>query len=150
MALNIKQVQKSDIPKSALPGRVRKDSEFDDFITAAYEAWKQDPETAWFAVEYDGSDERFNELKNELTRAASAHNVGKTARAGKDENGIATFWFQIRDKIKSGPKGPRNSPENVDESGTETPDVATNESEPVAEANDAPGRKPRRRDSVGV
>lgn len=147
MALEVKRVTKADIPKSASPGRTRKESDFDEIVPDAYAAWQTDPETAWYAVPYDGSDDEFNRLKSELTRAVDHLGHGKTTRAGVDEDTkLPTFWFQVRDKIKSGPKGPRN----VGTTSDETESSETPESTPdVPEQNGATGRK-RRRDHVNA
>lgn len=134
MPLTIRKVNKSVLPaRAATPGRTRKPSDFDDLVIPAYEAWQADPEEAWYEVEFDGSKEEYEDLVGELNRAVLNFRdddgetiYGKSIRGGyneetdevtRNENGKPVFWFQVRDKLKTGGRGPRkNRKENDDNS----------------------------------
>lgn len=119
MALNIRKVSKDALPKSNQPGRTRKPSEFDDLMQGYYEEWQADHD-AWNEITFNGQEE-FDYLVGELNRAAIFGGFGKSIRGGLDDDGnvISTnddgetvFYFQVRDKLKTGKKGPRGPRKN--------------------------------------
>lgn len=149
VTLTVKAVTKADIPKSSSPGRARKESNFDEHIEPAYQRWLAEGKNAWNAVPFDGTDEQFKELSTELTRATAHRGYGKQIRRGVDqETNEPTFWFLVRNKIGSGPRGARNAETETDNGdATATLHEAPKE---VAQENEAARRKSRRRDSVNA
>jgi hypothetical protein len=156
MALTIRKVSKEELPKTNVPGRQRQPSEFDPLMEEAY----QDKE--WREVVYDGTVETLNTLLSELNRAAVHFGYGKSVRGAieKDEetgeveepvrnkDGEAVFFFQIRDKLKTGRRGPRNveDGEETDETETEGVEIGASDLDPIAESiEDAKSNKRGRR-----
>lgn len=146
MALNIKKVSKDQLPKTNVPGRQRQPSEFDELMDEAY------GDREWRAVNFDGTVDGLNHLLSELNRAATFKNYGKSIRGGMDENGEPyrdedgdpVFYFQIRDKLATGRRGPRNvdgAESDDDETGDEITDVETTEVEAETETSGKRGRK---------
>ena len=149
MAIQVEQITKADVPKTQGGGRSRVPSEFDELIQSSYDAWKSNPETAWFRTTYDGTDVAFDALKSELDRAASHAGKGKATRKGevKDEaTGEVThyFVFQIRDKAKNGPRGPRKPKVDANAESANGTANGTQESPPSAEESPGNRRRPRR------
>lgn len=100
MALNIRKVNKDQLPKTNVPGRTRQPSEFDPFMAEAY------ADGEWRGVPYDGTEDGLNALLSELGRAASHAGYGKSTRAGvDDETSEPTMYFLIRDKLPTGRRG---------------------------------------------
>lgn len=125
MALNIRKVNKDQLPKTNVPGRTRQPSEFDPFMAEAY----QDNE--WRGVPYDGTEEGLNTLLSELGRAAQHAGYGKSTRTGVDEDTKEpTLYFLIRDKL---PTGRRSKGEGEGE-GEDSPDGVE-----IGEANEVGG-----------
>ena len=120
MALNIRKVSRDQLPKSNVPGRVRQPSDFDDIMAEAFE------DREWRGVPYDGTEETLEKLTSELGRAVTLFDstlpddspgAGKSIRVGVDEETQEpTFYFQIRDKLKTGrrKKSDGSDPSNGD------------------------------------
>lgn len=153
MALEIRKVSKAALPaRLATPGRVRRPSEFDDVIESAYEAWQADPDEAWFEVPYDGSEDEFNYMAAELNRSVVFFGIyGKSIRGGFDtEAGVSTkngegtpvFWFQVRDKLTTGPRKSRSK--NGDGDGSEGEDDDVNMQEIEQSIEDAKSSSSKR------
>lgn len=111
MALEIRKVSKDQLPKTNVPGRQRQPSDFDEIMEEAFN------DGEWRAVNFDGTKENLAHLLSELNRATVFYNYGKSIRGGLDEEdnaivddeGKPVFYFQIREKLKTGRRGPRNA-----------------------------------------
>lgn len=122
MALDIRKVTKDQLPKTNVPGRQRQPSDFDDIMEEAFS------DGEWRAVNFDGTKENLQHLLSELNRATVFYNYGKSIRGGLDEedqpvvdeDGKPVFYFQIREKLKTGRRGPRTADSDSDVEGDET------------------------------
>lgn len=132
MALEIRKVNKSVLPKSNQPGRTRQPSDFDDYIEDAYADTQINAETSWREVPYDGTEESLTRLLADLGRAVifvgegkgkDGKGYGKSLRgvpnweeddaATLNEDGEPVFYFQIGDKKNTGRRGPRGPRKTV-------------------------------------
>lgn len=127
MPLDIRKVSKDRLPKSNVPGKQRQPSDFDEYMAEAFE------DREWRGVPYDGTEETLAKLTAELGRAVTHFDAslpdgsvgaGKSVRDGIDEDtGEPTFYFQIRDKLKTGRR-------KKDAVGNEIPGTEEDEDEP--------------------
>lgn len=119
MALTIRKVSKDELPRTNVPGRQRQPSDFDELMKEAFE------DGEWREVEYDGTIENLNHLLGELNRSTVFFGFGKSVRGVinqddetgeteepvRNEAGTPVFFFQIREKLKTGRRGPRKDAE---------------------------------------
>jgi hypothetical protein len=134
MALQVRKVAKDELPKANMPGRTRQSSDFDELIDEAY------ADGEWREVVYDGTLENFNYLLAELNRAvihvgnldgrdgkygksirgaiSKDDETGEVTEPVRNPDGDAVFFFLIRDKLRTGPRGPRKTGQ-VDADGNE-------------------------------
>jgi hypothetical protein len=118
MDLEIFEGTKADLPRGHFRGRERRESPFDKHVPTVYAACTADPEK-WFHTPYDGTDEGFTKLKNELARAAKNAGYGKSAKPS-EKDGQHLFSFRIHDKMNTGRRGSSETPDETETDGQET------------------------------
>lgn len=158
MDLEIRESTKSDLPRGHFRGRERRESPFDKYVATVYTACQADPDK-WFNTPYDGTDEGFTKLKNELARAAKNSGHGKSAKPGEVE-GQPVFFFRIHDKMNTGRRGSGGTDEASDEteqdqgsesgSGDSSNGSVTDGSEPETVSSPRNRRGGRSRDTANV
>lgn len=104
MARNVTSVDFSEVPKQSHggTGRSRIPTEFDDIVQDAYVSGDTPTNEGWQVVEYDGSEEDFNQVMKQLWKAARDFGLGIKRRPRTHIDGNAHIYFRVSDK-KPGP-----------------------------------------------